>query len=96
MIFGNPVAKMKLVEQLTLVTLQTAIMDRPAAIRLNTTESRFEASLIRLLQQNLPIAEVGPTRSPRRHGQVARAAFAINYDGNPGRDGRPVGPALQV
>jgi hypothetical protein len=26
----------------------------------------------------------------------ARAAFAINYDGNPGQDGRPAGPALQV
>src|SRR6266436_7374601 len=24
------------------------------------------------------------------------AAFAINYDGNPGQDGRPAGPALQV
>jgi hypothetical protein len=29
MIFGNRVAKMKLVEQLTLVTFQTAIMDLP-------------------------------------------------------------------
>jgi transposase InsO family protein len=26
----------------------------------------------------------------------ARAAFAINYRGNPGQDGRPAGPALQV
>jgi hypothetical protein len=26
----------------------------------------------------------------------ARAAFAINYDGNPDQDGRPAGPALQV
>src|SRR5262245_35785999 len=35
-------------------------------------------------------------RSPRRHGREARAAFAMNYDGNPGQDGRPAGPALQV
>jgi hypothetical protein len=44
----------------------------------------------------VPIAEVGPTRSPRQHGREARAAFAINYDGNPDQDGRPAGPALQV
>jgi hypothetical protein len=47
-------------------------------------------------QQYLAIAEVGPNRSPRQHGREARAAFAINYDGNPGQDGRPAGPALQV
>jgi hypothetical protein len=27
---------------------------------------------------------------------TGRKAFAINYDGNPGQDGRLVGPALQV
>jgi len=27
----------------------------------------------------LPIAEVGPARSPRQRGREARAAFAINY-----------------
>jgi hypothetical protein len=36
------------------------------------------------------------TRSPRQHGREARAAFGINYDGNPGQDGRLAGPALQV
>jgi hypothetical protein len=46
MIFGNRVAKMKLVEQLTLVTLQTARswIDL-AEIRVNTTESRFATPL---------------------------------------------------
>src|ERR1700716_3629955 len=29
-----------------------------------------------------PIAEAGPTRSPRQHAREARVAFAINYDGN--------------
>jgi hypothetical protein len=37
-----------------------------------------------------------PKVSPRQHGREARAAFAINYDGNPDQDGRPTGPALQV
>ena len=41
MIFGDRIAKLKLVEQLTLVTLQTAL----AEIRVNTTESRFEGYL---------------------------------------------------
>jgi hypothetical protein len=51
----------------------------------------------RLLQQYLPTTVVcGATRSPRRRGREVRAAFAINYDGNPGQDGRPAGPALQV
>ncbi|KRR04370.1 hypothetical protein CP49_21545 [Bradyrhizobium valentinum] len=53
MIFRNRVAKMKLVEQLTLVVSS----DGPSwidlvAIRVNITESRLEASLNRLLQQN--------------------------------------------
>src|SRR6202035_1724714 len=46
--------------------------------------------------QTFTLAEVGPTRSPRQQGREARAAFAINYDGNPDQDGRPAGPALQV
>ena len=46
MIFGNRVAKMKLVEQLTLVTLQTAHHGSTSPrIRVNTTESRFAACL---------------------------------------------------
>jgi hypothetical protein len=46
MIFGDRVARTKLVEQLTLVTLQTARswIDL-AEIRVNTTESRFTAGL---------------------------------------------------
>ena len=52
-IFGNRVAEMKLVEQLNLGHSS----DGPswidlAAIRVNTTESRFLACLNRLLQQN--------------------------------------------
>jgi hypothetical protein len=45
-IFGNCVAKMKLVEQLTLVTLQTARswIDL-TEIRVSNTESRFAAGL---------------------------------------------------
>jgi hypothetical protein len=52
------VAKMKLLEKLTLVTLQTAPswVDL-AEIRVNTTESRFEAFLNRLLQRNLPFVD---------------------------------------
>jgi hypothetical protein len=52
MIFENRVAKMKLVEQSTLVTLQTARswIDL-AEIRVNTT-ARFAACLNRFLQQN--------------------------------------------
>ena len=59
MIFGNRLAKMKLVEQLTLVTLQTARswIDL-AEIRVNVTESRFVACLNRLLQQNRHFADV--------------------------------------
>ena len=60
MIFRYRVAKMKLVEQLTLVTLQTAHHGSTSPqIRLNTTESRFAACLNRLLQQNLPEADIG-------------------------------------
>src|SRR6266404_6617667 len=55
MIFGNRAAKMKLVEQLTLVTLQTAHHGSTSPrFASDTTESRFVASLNRLLQQNLP------------------------------------------
>src|SRR4030095_13939289 len=44
MIFGNRVAEMKLVEQLTLVTLQTAHHRSDlVAIRVNTTETRLLA-----------------------------------------------------
>jgi hypothetical protein len=56
-IFGNG-AEMKLVEQLTLVTLDGPSWIDVAAIRVNTTESRFAACLNRLLQQNLPKAVV--------------------------------------
>jgi hypothetical protein len=58
-IFGDSVAKMKLVEQLTLVTLQTARswIDL-AENRVNTTESRFAARLNRLLQQNRHISDM--------------------------------------
>ena len=46
MIFGNRVAKLKLIEQLTLVTLQTAHHGIDLAeIRVSTTESRFAACL---------------------------------------------------
>ena len=59
MIFGNRVAKVKLVEQLTLVTLQTAHHGSTSPrIRVNTTESRFADCLNRLLQQNLPIRDI--------------------------------------
>jgi len=55
MIFGNRVAKVTLVEQLTLVTLQTARSWIDLAdTRVSNTESRFAAYLNRLLQQNLP------------------------------------------
>jgi hypothetical protein len=59
MIFGNRVAKMKLVEQLTLVTLQAArswidLIEN----RVNTTESRFAICLNRLFQQNLPFTDI--------------------------------------
>jgi hypothetical protein len=52
-IFGDRVAKTKPIKQLTLVTLQTArswidLAENPV----NTTESRFDAGLNRLLQQN--------------------------------------------
>src|SRR5689334_5792899 len=46
-----------------------------AEIRVNTTESRFAACLNRLLQQNLPQAEVAPTRSPRRRGRAVPAGL---------------------
>jgi hypothetical protein len=58
-IFGNCIAKTKLVEQLTLVTLQTAHHGSTAENRVDTTESRFEGYLNRLLQQNLPQADIG-------------------------------------
>jgi hypothetical protein len=38
----------------------------------------------------------GPTRSTPRHGPEARAAFAINYRGNPAQDDRSAAPAPQV
>jgi len=52
-IFGNRVAKVKRVEQLTLVTLQTARswIDL-IEIHVNNMGSRFVACLNRLLQQN--------------------------------------------
>ena len=43
----------------------------------------------------VPITEVGPT-DHLVSWREAQAAFAINYDGNPGQDDRPAGPALQV
>lgn len=66
MIFANRAAKMKLVEQLTLVTIQTARswIDL-VAIRVNATESRLVPSLNRLLQQNRAKADV-----PSEHGDV--------------------------
>jgi hypothetical protein len=57
-ILGHRVAKMKLVERLTLVTPDGPSWIDLVAIRLNTTESRFAACLNRLLQQNLPIGDV--------------------------------------
>ena len=57
MIFGNRVAKVKLVEQLTLFVLQTAPLAL-AEIRVSRTESWFAASLNRLLQQNLPTTDI--------------------------------------
>jgi hypothetical protein len=59
MIFRNRIAKTKLVEQLTLVTLLTARswIDL-AAIRVNKTESRFAAGLNRLLQQNRHVTDM--------------------------------------
>jgi hypothetical protein len=61
MIFGDRIAKTKLVEQLTLVTLQTARswIDL-AENRVTTTESRFVASLNRLLQQNRHETDIDP------------------------------------
>jgi hypothetical protein len=58
-ILGDSVAKMKLVEQLTLGHSS----DGPswidlAEIRVNVTESRFAACLNRLLQQNLPMDDM--------------------------------------
>ena len=41
-------------------------------------------------------ANSGSRPYSRQQGREARAAFAINYDGNPDQDGRPAGPALQV
>src|ERR1700755_161950 len=76
MILRNRVAKTKLVEKLTLVTLQTAHhwIDL-AEIRVNRTESRLAASLNRLLQQNLPIGDIRrPIRSLRPPGRGALAA----------------------
>jgi hypothetical protein len=64
MIFRNRVAKMKLVEQLTLVTLGPSWVDL-AENRVNTTESRFVACLNRLLQQNLPTTEVTKPQAGR-------------------------------
>ena len=59
MIFRYRVAKVKLVEQLAFGHSS----DGPswidlAAIRVNTTESRFLARLNRLLQQNRPLADI--------------------------------------
>ena len=62
MIFGDRIAKTKLVEQLTLVTLQTARswIDLTEN-RVNITESRFVACLNRLLQQNRHFSDLtGP------------------------------------
>ena len=64
MIFGNRVAKVKLVEQLTLFVLQTAPLAL-AEIRVSRTESRFAALLNGLLQQNLPHADVGGPAPPQ-------------------------------
>jgi hypothetical protein len=51
MVFEDHVAKMKLVEQLTLVTLQTA-RSWIDLTEIRVKESRFAARLNRLLQQN--------------------------------------------
>ena len=84
MIFGDGIAKTKLVEQLTLVTLQTprSWIDL-AENRVNTTESRFAIRLNRLLQQNLPKAEVAgqqaysiPTISESTDGLARRRPAA--------------------
>jgi len=69
MIFRNSVAQMKLVEQLTLVTLQTLPSSIDLAIRVNKTESRFEAS-----QQNLPTTEVAEAYSITSSARVGSAS----------------------
>jgi len=40
--------------------------------------------------------EAGPARLTSLHERELRAAFAINYLGNPGQDDRPVAPAPQL
>jgi hypothetical protein len=44
----------------------------------------------------VPEAEAGPARLTPLHERELRAAFAINYLGNPGQDDRPVAPAPQL
>ncbi|KRR15042.1 hypothetical protein CQ13_37445 [Bradyrhizobium retamae] len=78
MIFGNRVAKMKLLEQLTLVTLS----DGPswidlAKIRVSTTESRFAACLNRLLQQNRPQADCASYDPFLNSFKASCAAYSI-------------------
>ena len=46
--------------------------------------------------QTFTEAEAGPARSTPLHERELRAAFAINYLGNPGQDDRPVAPAPQL
>ena len=71
MIFRYRLAKMKLVEQLALVTLQAARSSIDLiAIRVDTTESRFEACLKPLLQQNLPFSDLG-VRPKNVHPKLA-------------------------
>jgi hypothetical protein len=44
----------------------------------------------------VPEAEVGLALSTLQHERELRAAFAINYLGNPDQDDRPVAPAPQL
>jgi hypothetical protein len=58
-IVRHRIFEVKVVEKLNLLALQTVPSSIDLAeIRVSTTESRFAASLNRLLQQNLPMTEV--------------------------------------
>jgi hypothetical protein len=58
MIFGYRVTKMKLVEQLTLVTLLTAHHGSTSPRFASTQRTRFAIGLNRLLQQNRYLADI--------------------------------------
>ena len=80
MIFGNRVTKTKLVEQLTLVTLQMA-HHGSISPRFASAESRCAAGLNRLLQQNLPIADIrDECTKVRGHIAISRGVGA-KYNG---------------